>query len=138
MVQRVPSGVEAPPASPVASATTLTERLRAVMALYHRINDLMGDWGDQSKDAPDDAVIAVAHFYKGLCRDLDVRMGEIKRETLEAGLGIDLQPLVRARQHLAIVGALSPENFVKSRRDIKEGRTMTLEQMRRELRNPGV
>ncbi len=132
MVQRVPQSVEVPPA--IVSA--MTERLRALLGIYQRLNELMGDWGDRSEHESDAAVVAVAHYYQDLCRDLNARLAEVAREVREAGVAIDLQPLTRAKEHLCVVAALSAENFVKSRQDIKEGRTMSLEQMRRELRNP--
>ncbi len=136
MVKRVQQSIETPPASAPVVVSALTERLRALLGIHQRLNELMGDWGDRSEHESDAAVIAVAHYYQDLCRDLNARLAEVAREIHEAGLTIDLQPLGKAREHLCIVAAVSAENFVRARQDIKEGRTMSLEEMRRRLRNP--
>jgi hypothetical protein len=100
------------------------------------MNELMGDWGHRSKTASDASVIAVAEYYQTLCRDLDQRMGDCQRALSSMGSTIDLSTLVEARRHIAVVLAMNPANILEAERDIREGRTMTLEQMRRELRNP--
>ena len=136
MVQRVPQQAEAPAPSAPIVVSALIERLRALMGVYQRLNELMGGWGDRSEQESDAAVIAVAHFYQDLCRDLKARLAEVARDIREAGLAIDLKPLASAMEHLTVVVALKAENYARSRQDIKEGRTLSLEQMRRELRNP--
>ena len=127
--------------SPLPPSTSLStevaeEQLKALLGLFHRMNELMGDWGDRSKTASDASVIAVAEYYQTLCRDLDQRMGECQRALSSMGSAIDLSTLVAARRHIAVVLAMKPANILEAERDVREGRTMTLEQMRRELRNP--
>src|SRR4051812_32185815 len=124
------------PPPPALSTEVAVEQLKALLGLFQQMNDLMGDWGRRSKTASDASVIGVAEYYQTLCRDLDQRMGELQRALSTMGSAVDMNPLVAARRHLAVVLALKPANLIEAEHDIREGRTMTLEQMRRELRNP--
>lgn len=128
---------KAPSPPPVSFSFEIAEeQLKALLGLYDRLNELMGDWGDRSKSASDGAVVAVAEYYQSLCRELDLKFGEFQRSVPTTGSPLDLTPLVAARRHLALVTALKAANVLEAERDIREGRTLTSEQMRRELRNP--
>jgi hypothetical protein len=112
------------------------EKLRALTGLFDRMNDLMGGWAKQSKAAPDQSILELTAYYQTLCRDLDSRMAEFQRSVATADIPIDLSQLRKAREHIAIVLALNAANLLRAEQDVREGRTMSLEQMRRERRNP--
>ncbi len=118
------------------SIDTASEEMRALLGLFDHLNELMGDWSRKSKSASDATVIAVSDFYQTLCRDLCVRMSEFQDAVAKAALPLDLSALRKAREHLNIVAAVNAADILRAEKDVQEGRTMTLEQMRRELRNP--
>ena len=131
-----PNPSPSPQSSGVLSPEIATEKLRALMSLFDRMNDLMGSWADRSKTSPDQSVLEIADFYQTLCRDLDLQMAEFQRSAAMATFPIDLSQLRKAREHIALVLAFNAANLLQAERDVREGRTMSLEQMRRELRNP--
>src|SRR4051812_30754733 len=93
--------------SGVLSPEIATEKLRALMELFDRMNELMGSWADRSKTSPDQSVLEIADFYQTLCRDLDLRMAEFQRSVATANFPVDLSQLRKAREHIAIILALN-------------------------------
>jgi hypothetical protein len=122
-------------------STTLTveganEELRALMTLFEHLKQLMREWHLQCKTASDETILGLAEFYQLLCRDLDARMLQFQREIVKSGHRIDDLAIKDARRQLAFVLAMDAANILKGEKDVREGRTTTLEQMRRELQNP--
>ena len=112
------------------------EQVRVVAGLYDRLKELMADWSRNSQAASDATVLAVAQYYHSRCRELDALMAQVERAAVGLSPAIDLGQLRQARRHIAMVLAVDPVQILKAEQDVREGRTMTLEQMRRELRNP--
>jgi hypothetical protein len=135
MIRHAQDSIESSHARAPVDVSSVTERLRAVLAIYQRINELMGDWSTRSVAESDASMTAVVYFYHDVCRDLDAQMAAVERDVKESNLGIDLEALRNAREHIFIVLACDPVKLLQAERDIKEGRVVTLEQMRRELRN---
>lgn len=115
------------------AVTVLTERMRLVMGMYEQMRQLLMDWNRAAEKVPDEVMIAVAHCYQDMCRDLAKRVEDLKRDA--EGFPIDTEALIEARHHLKVVDAFSPEESVKAVAEIRAGRFITLEQMRHELRN---
>jgi hypothetical protein len=118
------------------NAEAANEELRALGAVYGHITQLMREWHVKCKTASDETMLAVADFYQTLCRDLDARMLHFQRAIVKSGVVIDASAIKDARLQLSFVMAMDAANILKGEKDVREGRTMTLEQMRRELRNP--
>jgi hypothetical protein len=120
------------------SAESFLERFRAAHALYKLLNELMGDWNERAKSADDATILTVCRFYQGACQDLDLRLKELQLSNISQAFPAELDVLRKAREHMALIRAIDPARVIRSMNDIREGRTITLEQMRRELRNPAV
>jgi hypothetical protein len=111
------------------------EQARAALALFERLKELMGEWSRASKSASDDAVIGVAEYYQSRCQEMDALIAQAER-AVTPSTGFDPASLREARRHIALVLAVDARRILRAERDVREGRTTSLERMRRELRNP--
>lgn len=79
----------------------------------------------------DDVVTNVAIHYRALCIDLSRQFDDLWHDLHASGFDIETK---QARDHVRLLASIDPVQIAKADQDIREGRFITLEQARRELR----
>jgi RNA polymerase primary sigma factor len=128
--QKTPSPPSAQPSFEIAD-----EQLKALLGLYGRLNELMGDWGDRSKSASDGAVVAVAEYYQSLCRELEEQLGRLPNiDELSAHLKMSPKKVKIIRK--AVKAYHSPTQFGGGGAAAGDGE-MTINELVADTHNPG-
>ncbi len=123
---------------PIASGEALAveERIRVIVASHQMLRDLLLDWHRRGKECSEDRIRAVGEVYYEQFQLLKTRIREIQTDVRRLGLsGPLIGQLTEAFDEARIQTAFSPEQLQEAFTEMTAGKTHTIEEVRRELRN---